>query len=283
MAVLLTSHPLPSKLGNTVFPVPTNLHKKSVVEQGDARLKQRAPIAIASDYEQAAATVWQEAAYTFIPEIWQPSLWAPRVPWRHLEGLGNVDRGTCLSAMAARSLIAWIRHNDVVPPHLPENLSVAVIHSINSPQQNSNYSSSTESYDAFLSINSFISAKPVVTDHPLAWFLVHLPPQWHILFVSHIHLLHPLQYRRRGRFRLLPTSAPSTTSSNKQDVIIASSFQKGRLYFLIQLPLDAELASQPSSLKSSESLDSSSTQPSIYPIILDPSTLDPRPVPRLIP
>ncbi|KAK1962420.1 hypothetical protein LY78DRAFT_684059 [Colletotrichum sublineola] len=119
MAVLLTFHPLPSKLGNTVFPVPTNLHKKSVVEQGNARLKQRASIAIASgtnnnrDHEQAAATVWQEAAYTFIPEIWQPSLWAPRVPWRHLEGLGNVDRGTCLSAMAARSLIAWIRREMV--------------------------------------------------------------------------------------------------------------------------------------------------------------------------
>ncbi|KAK1974808.1 MBOAT family protein [Colletotrichum cereale] len=42
MAVLLTFHPLLRKLWNAVFPVPTDLHKKSVAEQGDARLEQRA-------------------------------------------------------------------------------------------------------------------------------------------------------------------------------------------------------------------------------------------------
>ncbi|KAK2046891.1 MBOAT family protein [Colletotrichum somersetense] len=42
MAVLLTFHPLLRKLWNTVFPVPADVHKKSVTEQGDARLEQRA-------------------------------------------------------------------------------------------------------------------------------------------------------------------------------------------------------------------------------------------------
>ncbi|KDN68318.1 putative MBOAT family protein [Colletotrichum sublineola] len=42
MAVLLTFHPLLRKLWNTVFPAPPDLHKKSVAEQGDARLEQRA-------------------------------------------------------------------------------------------------------------------------------------------------------------------------------------------------------------------------------------------------
>lgn len=42
MALLLTFHPLLRKLWNIVFPIPSDLHKKSVTEQGDARLEQRA-------------------------------------------------------------------------------------------------------------------------------------------------------------------------------------------------------------------------------------------------
>lgn len=42
MAVLLLCHPLLRKLWNAVFPVPTDLDKRSVTEQGDARLEQRA-------------------------------------------------------------------------------------------------------------------------------------------------------------------------------------------------------------------------------------------------
>lgn len=42
MALLLTFHPLLRKLWNAVFPIPSDLHKKSAFEQGDARLEQRA-------------------------------------------------------------------------------------------------------------------------------------------------------------------------------------------------------------------------------------------------
>ncbi|KAF6842820.1 Glycerol uptake protein 1 [Colletotrichum musicola] len=42
MALLLTFHPLLRKVWNFVFPVPKDLHKRSVEEQGDARLEQRA-------------------------------------------------------------------------------------------------------------------------------------------------------------------------------------------------------------------------------------------------
>ncbi|KAF9875879.1 glycerol: h+ symporter [Colletotrichum karsti] len=42
MALLLTFHPLLRKLWNAAFPIPSDLHKKSATEQGDARLEQRA-------------------------------------------------------------------------------------------------------------------------------------------------------------------------------------------------------------------------------------------------
>lgn len=42
MALLLIFHPLLRKLWNIIFPVPTDLHKRSATEQGDARLEQRA-------------------------------------------------------------------------------------------------------------------------------------------------------------------------------------------------------------------------------------------------